>query len=197
MNIIRIIVSSILLITTALSQAQGNKVPAVDKSPLDISYYPANYPVLKIQDKLTEPLLARVIYSRPSKGGRTIIGDLVEYGQVWRMGANEATEIELFRDVLVQSGKLKKGRYTLYAIPNPDKWTVIFNRETDTWGSFRYDAKKDALRIELKPDKEKEVHEVLTMFFEKNGQQIELVLLWDDIKLRIPFTVDQSVKGNK
>ena len=197
MNIIRIIVSSILLITTALSQAQGNKVPAVDKSPLDISYYPANYPVLKIQDKLTEPLLARVIYSRPSKGGRTIIGDLVEYGQVWRMGANEATEIELFRDVLVQSGKLKKGRYTLYANPNPDKWTVIFNRETDTWGSFRYDAKKDALRIELKPDKEKEVHEVLTMFFEKNGQQIELVLLWDDIKLRIPFTVDQSVKGNK
>lgn len=197
MNIIRIIVSSILLITPVLSQAQGNKVPAVDKSPLDISYYPANYPVLKIQDKLTEPLLARVIYSRPSKGGRTIIGDLVEYGQVWRMGANEATEIELFRDVLVQSGKLKKGRYTLYAIPNPDKWTVIFNRETDTWGSFRYDAKKDALRIELKPDKEKEVHEVLTMFFEKNGQQIELVLLWDDIKLRIPFTVDQSVKGNK
>jgi hypothetical protein len=197
MNIIRIIVSSILLITTALSQAQGNKVPAVDKSPLDISYYPTNYPVLKIQDKLTEPLLARVIYSRPSKGGRTIIGDLVEYGQVWRMGANEATEIELFRDVLIQSGKLKKGRYTLYAIPNPDKWTVIFNRETDTWGSFRYDAKKDALRIELKPDKEKEVHEVLTMFFEKNGQQVELVLLWDDIKLRIPFTVDQSVKGNK
>jgi hypothetical protein len=197
MNIIRIIVSSILLITTALSQAQGNKVPAVDKSPLDISYYPANYPVLKIQDKLTEPLLARVIYSRPSKGGRTIIGDLVEYGQVWRMGANEATEIELFRDVLVQSGKLKKGRYTLYAIPNPDKWTVIFNRETDTWGSFRYDAKKDALRIELKPGKEKEVHEVLTMFFEKNGQQVELVLLWDDIKLRIPFIVDQSVKGNK
>ena len=197
MNIIRIIVSSILLITTALSQAQGNKVPAVDKSPLDISYYPANYPVLKIQDKLTEPLLARVIYSRPSKGGRTIIGDLVEYGQVWRMGANEATEIEFFRDVLVQSGKLKKGRYTLYAIPNPDKWTVIFNRETDTWGSFRYDAKKDALRIELKPDKEKELHEVFTMFFEKNGQQVELVLLWDDIKLRIPFTVDQSVKGNK
>jgi len=197
MNIIRIIVSSILLITTALSQAQGNKVPAVDKSPLDISYYPANYPVLKIQDKLTEPLLARVIYSRPSKGGRTIIGDLVEYGQVWRMGANEATEIELFRDVLIQSGKLKKGRYTLYAIPNPDKWTVIFNRETDTWGSFRYDAKKDALRIELKPDREKEVYEVLTMFFEKNGQQVELVLLWDDIKLRIPFTVDQAVKGNK
>ena len=197
MNIIRIIVSSILLITTALSQAQGNKVPAVDKSPLDISYYPANYPVLKIQDKLTEPLLARVIYSRPSKGGRTIIGDLVEYGQVWRMGANEATEIELFRDVLVQSGKLKKGRYTLYAIPNPDKWTVIFNRETETWGSFRYDAKKDALRIDLKPDQEKEVYEVLTMFFEKNNQQIELILLWDDIKLRIPFTVDQSVKGNK
>ena len=194
MTITRIFFSAILLITAAQLQAQGSRLPTLDKSPLDISYYPVNYPVLKIQDKLTEPLLARVIYSRPSKGGRNIIGDLVEYGQVWRMGANEATEIEFFRDVKVMSGKLKKGRYTLYAIPGQEQWTIIFNRETDTWGAFRYDMKKDALRVDLKPERMKEVQEVLSMFFEKNGQQVELNLFWDNIKLSIPFTVDPTVK---
>jgi hypothetical protein len=194
MTITRFFFSAILLITAAQLKAQGSRLPTIDKSPLDISYYPVNYPVLKIQDKLTEPLLARVIYSRPSKAGRSIIGDLVEYGQVWRMGANEATEIELFRDVTVLSHKLKKGRYTLYAIPGQEYWTIIFNRETDTWGAFRYDMKKDALRVDLKPERMKEEQEVLSMIFEKNGQQVELNLFWDNIKLSIPFTVDPTVK---
>lgn len=194
MTITRFFFSAILLITAAQLKAQGSRLPTIDKSPLDISYYPVNYPVLKIQDKLTEPLLARVIYSRPSKAGRSIIGDLVEYGQVWRMGANEATEIELFRDVTVLSHKLKKGRYTLYAIPAQEYWTIIFNRDTDTWGAFRYDMKKDALRVDLKPERMKEEQEVLSMIFEKNGQQVELNLFWDNIKLSIPFTVDPTVK---
>jgi hypothetical protein len=197
MHITRFVFASIFLMAGTQLLAQGNRVPPVDKSPLDVSYFPPNYPVLKIQDKLTEPLLARVIYSRPSKGGRTILGDLVEYGKVWRMGANEASEIEFFKDVKVLSQKLKKGRYTLFAIPAQDHWTIIFNHETDTWGAFRYDEKKDALRVELKPDRMKENHEVLSMYFEKNDRHIALILLWDDIKLSIPFTVDEPVKGKK
>lgn len=197
MKISRIIYASILLIAGSHLQAQVNRVPPMDKSPMDISYYPPNYPVLKIQDKVTEPLLARVVYSRPSKGGRTIVGDLLEYGQVWRMGANEATELELFRDVRIINGRLKKGRYTLYAIPGQEHWTIIFNRETDTWGAFRYDVKKDALRVDIKPERMKEVHEILSMFFDRNGQQVEMILLWDDIKLSIPFVVDDPVKGKK
>lgn len=104
-----------------------------------MSYYPAGYPVLKIQDKATEPLVARVIYSRPQKNGRVIFGQLVEYGKVWRLGANEATEIEFFQTVHINNKKVKKGRYTLYCIPLPEKWTLIINKETDTWGSFKYD----------------------------------------------------------
>src|SRR5689334_17635528 len=77
------------------------KLPPVDKSPMDMSYYPNGYPVLKIQDKLTEPLVARVIFSRPQKNGRPIFGELLEYGQVWRLGANEATEIEFFTPVKI------------------------------------------------------------------------------------------------
>ncbi len=99
-----------------------------------MSYYPVGYPVLKIQDKATEPLVARVIYGRPQRNGRTIFGDLVEYGKVWRLGANEATEIEFFQDVRINGARVKKGRYTLYCIPYEEKWTMIINRDTDTWG---------------------------------------------------------------
>ena len=197
MNITRHLLTILLLLTATHLGAQGNRVPPVDKSPLDISFYPSNYPILKIQQKITEPLLARVIYSRPSKGGRTILGDLVEYGKVWRMGANEATEIEFFKDMKVQSQKLKKGRYTLYAIPAQDHWTIIFNRETDTWGAFIYDSAKDALRIDLKSERSKEMHEVLSMYFETSNTGFELIMLWDDIKLSIPFSADEPVKGKK
>src|ERR1700754_1637361 len=113
-----------------IGEAQSNNVPTLDKSPMDMSYYPSNYPVLKIQDKITEPLLARVIYSRPQKSGRIIFGDLVEYGSVWRLGANEATEIEFFSTLKIGGKKIVKGRYTLYAIVNPDTWTMILNKDT-------------------------------------------------------------------
>src|SRR5687767_5582651 len=91
-------------------------LPPVDKSPMDMSYYPANYPVLKIQAKTKESPVARVVYSRPQKAGRVIFGSLVKYGEVWRLGANEATEIEFFRNVRLGGKKISKGRYTLCAI---------------------------------------------------------------------------------
>src|SRR5690349_22995755 len=101
------------------------KAPALDKSPMDMSYFPANFPILKIQNKATEPLMARCLYSRPQKNGRNVFGDLIEYGKVWRLGANEATEIELYKDVKIDNTRLKKGRYSMYAIPYQDKWTLI------------------------------------------------------------------------
>jgi len=86
--------------------AQNGTMPPIDKSPMDMSYYPANYPVLKIQDKITEPLLARVIYSRPQKTNRPIFGGLVKYGELWRTGANEATEIEFYNKVKIWGMKI-------------------------------------------------------------------------------------------
>ena len=94
-------------------------------------YYPVDYPVLKIQHKTEAPLIARVIYGRPQKNDRSIFGDLVPYDMIWRMGANEATEIEFFRDVKIDGKKLPKGRYTLYAIPSAgqlDCWYLIRKR---------------------------------------------------------------------
>ena len=163
-------------------------MPPVDKSPMDMSYYPANYPVQKIQDKITEPLAARVIYSRPQKAGRTIFGGLVKYGEVWRMGANEATEIEFFKHVRIDGKKIAKGRYTLYAIPNETSWIIIINKETDTWGSFKYDATKDLIRKEVIVQKTDALIESVAMAFEKSAAGFNLIIAWDNVKASLPFT---------
>jgi hypothetical protein len=168
---------------SSFSQA---KLPPVDKSPMDMSYYPVGYPVLKIQDKATEPLVARVVYSRPQKNGRTIFGDLLEYGKVWRLGANEATEIEFFQLVKVGGTKVKKGRYTLYCIPYADKWTIIINRDTDTWGSFKYDELKDAARVDVPVQKQAETLESFVMAFEKSATGANLTIGWDDLRVSVP-----------
>ena len=168
----------------ALSQA---KFPPMDKSPMDMSYCPNGYPVQKIQDKITDPLLARVVYSRPQKNGRVIFGELVEYGKVWRLGANEATEIEFFKTVRINGKKVKKGRYTLYCLPYVDKWTIIINKETDTWGAFKYDEKQDLLRVDVPVTKQPESIDAFVMAFDKTTTGYSLNIAWDDVRVALPI----------
>jgi len=179
----------ILAISLSIAAFAQSDLPPVDKSPMDMSYYPVNYPVLKIEDKITEPLVARVIYSRPKKEGRTIFGGLVEYGKVWRLGANEATEIEFYRKVNIGAKKISKGRYTLYAIVNENSWTFILNSETDTWGAFKYNAEKDVIRIDVPVEKINEPVESLVMAFEKENNNINLVVAWENVKVTLPITL--------
>ena len=164
------------------------KATALDKSPMDMSYFPANFPILKIQNKANDPLLARVLYSRPQKNGRSVFGDLIEYGKVWRLGANECTEIELYKDAKIDNTRLKKGRYSMYAIPYQDKWTLIFNRETDIWGAFQYDDKKDVLRTELKLEKQQDAIEAFTLLFDKTDSGANMIMAWDNVKATLPIT---------
>jgi hypothetical protein len=173
----------------ATISAQNSSLPPVDKSPMDMSYYPVNYPVLKIQDKPTGVLTARVIYSRPKKEGRVIFGGLVEYGKLWRFGANEATEIEFFKAVRINGKRIHKGRYTLYAIANENSWTIIVNKDTDTWGHFKYDIKKDVVRVNVPVQKTNETIEAIAMAFEKTTTGIQLVIGWDNIKAALPITL--------
>ena len=178
----------------SFAQTQGTKLPEVDKSPMDMCYYPNDYPVLKIQGKATEPVIARVIYSRPQKNERVIFGGLVEFGKVWRLGANEATEIEFYKDVRIAGKKVIKGRYTLYAIVNSDSWTIIINKDTDTWGAFKYDEKKDLLRTTIPVQKNSEIIEALAMTFEpildstgKATKNFNLTIAWDDVNVSLPI----------
>lgn len=179
---------AIFLLSATGSCLAQSTLPPLDKSPMDMCYYPVNYPILKIQHKADDPLIARVIYGRPQKNNRSIFGDLVPYDMIWRMGANEATEIEFYRDVKIDGKKLPKGRYTLYAIPSTDKWTLVLNKETDTWGAFIYDAKKDVLRADVKVDNLPDPIDVFTICFEGTDKsKTNLMIGWDNKEVRLPI----------
>jgi hypothetical protein len=181
-----IVIVALALGLQVSGQMPVTKLPALDKSPMDMSYYPAGYPLLKIQDKITEPLAIRLIYSRPQLNGRKIFGELQAYGEVWRIGANEASEIEFFKDVKINNKKIKKGRYTLYCIPYADKWTLIVNKDTDTWGGFKYDQTKDVVRVDM-PVNKNETTEALTIVFEKFVNGANMVIYWDTAKASLPI----------
>ncbi len=181
----------IVVLLAAISlQASAQKLPQLDKSPMDMSYYPMGYPVLKIQNKITEPLALRLIYSRPQLNGRKIFGNLEKYGEVWRLGANEATEIEFFKNVRINNKKIKAGRYTLYCIPYADKWTIILNKDNDIWGAFKYDSTNDVVRTDV-PVLKNDKTEALTIIFEKSDTGANMLMYWDDVKAVLPiaFTI--------
>ncbi|HVG42755.1 MAG TPA: DUF2911 domain-containing protein, partial [Chitinophagaceae bacterium] len=180
----------IILAFTSFAQSADTKLPGLDPSPMDMVYFPVDYPMQKIKDKAVEPLVARVVYSRPQKGGRVIFGELVEYKKVWRLGANEATEIEFFKDVKIGGKKIVKGRYTLYAMPDTSQWTLIINKDTDIWGAFKYDEKKDVVRVTVPVQKMTTAVEPFTMMFEKTTNGANLIAAWDNEKVVLPIVLN-------
>lgn len=158
----------------------------VDISPMDMSYYPPNYPMLKMTKDATTPPIARVIYSRPHLQGRQLFHALLKYGEPWRLGANESTEIEFFRDVTIQKKKIKAGRYVLYCIPQPDTWTIILNSNIDSWG-LQPDSTKDIARFDVTVKQTDRHLEYLTILFEKNGNGAALTMAWDNLEARLPI----------
>lgn len=167
-----------------------NPLQPVDKSPVDISYFPVNYPQLKMAGQDKNPPVARVIYSRPFKDGRKIFGSLQKYGEVWRMGANEATEIEFFRDVTIQGKKVNAGRYILYCIPYEDKWVMVLNNDLFTWG-LKIDTKKDVISVEVPVEKLTTPFEALTIVFENAKDGFNVTVAWDDVKASLPVSLNR------
>jgi hypothetical protein len=110
-------------------------------------------------------------------------------GHVWRAGANEATKLTVSDDVLVNGQKLAAGAYSIHLIPGKDEFTVIFNKTADQWGSFRYDAKQDALRVKVKPAWLKDSQEQLSYDIPlMSANSAQVVLRWE--KIAVPFTIE-------
>lgn len=129
-------------------------------------------------------------YHRPLVNGRKVWGGLVPLGEVWRAGANQNTTIEFSDDVSVEGKPLPKGRYGLHMIPTADKWTIIFSKMADAWGSYTYKQEEDALRVEVKP-LPSEMEEALEFEFEDlKPDSAKMVLKWE--KIAVPFTVSVS-----
>jgi len=155
----------------------------VDISPMDMSYLPADYPKMAVHRPTP---VARVIYSRPHKQGRRIFGSLLKFGEPWRLGANEATEIEFFIPVTIQKKTIPKGRYILYCIPYRDHWTMVFNSNLNSWG-LTLDPKKDLYRFDIPITKKPQAVEYFSMIFQATEPGSDLVMAWDSVEARLPI----------
>jgi hypothetical protein len=129
-----------------------------------------------------------IVYHRPNTKNREVWGKLVPLGEVWRTGANENTTFEVTNDVKINGQTLPAGKYGLHTIPNKDEWTIMFNKVNNEWGSFKYDAKQDQLRITAKP-MSSEMHETMSFGLENvKATTADVVIAWE--KVKVPFTVD-------
>jgi hypothetical protein len=136
-----------------------------------------------------------VKYSRPSVKGRTIFGEVVPFGELWRTGANERSILELEDDVKIGGKELKKGKYGILTIPGKEEWSVIFSTNTESWGTNDYDEKDNALVIQVKSEEAAFTENLLFYFDELGWDKGMLVLQWERTKIRIPIEVDVDTKA--
>ncbi|MGX1024332.1 DUF2911 domain-containing protein [Psychroflexus sp. MBR-150] len=167
---------SLFIVALCFNSLQAQNFPKVDISPMDAV-------IVRTDDGQS---FMRIIYSRPQKKGREIFGGLVPYGEVWRTGANEATEITFYEKVTFGGKPIDAGTYSLFTIPNKDKWTVILNKELNQWGAYQYDSSKDVTRIEVKPKSTVANVETFSITSKKVDKGYHLLLGWDDTYIEIP-----------
>jgi hypothetical protein len=129
-----------------------------------------------------------IFYGRPSKRGRVVFGGLVPWGEVWRTGANEATQIEFGLPVHINGVAVPAGKYTLWSVPGPREWQIVLNKQTGQWGTD-YDPKRDLVRIPVKAQTLSVPVETFTMQLKRvNKTSSNLELSWDRTRLQIPIT---------
>jgi len=169
------------------TETKVNPYAIVDVSPMDISYFPEDYPILKMEKKISTQPLARVVYSRPHLQGRHLFKDLLKYGEPWRLGANESTELDLYTAADIMGKKIGAGRYVLYCLPQQDKWTIVLNTNIDSWG-LKPDSTKDIARFDIPVNLTSNNLEYYTMVFQKNEKGAALLMAWDDVEAKLPIS---------
>lgn len=179
MKTLKLIAITALVWSMGTEQSVAQKFPGVDPSPADIAYF-------RPDGRNADPVI-KVTYGRPSKKGRTMLGGTEAYGKVWRTGANETTEIKLYRDVTFGDKKLKAGTYSLYTIPDKNEWTIIFNSKLDTWGAYAYDESKDVARIKVPVGKTDSEIETFSIMFDGKDDKAVMLLGWETTVVKIPL----------
>lgn len=139
-------------------------------------------------------LTVTIPYSRPSVRGRVIFGTkeqkaLQPYGEYWRLGANESTEITVSRDVLFNGQPLKAGTYRMYAVPGPDTFDFALNSELGKWGYMEPDYSLDILHTSVPVVQKGSVTELYTINLVPSDSGIDAVFEWADVSLTIPITI--------
>jgi hypothetical protein len=171
-------IAGMMMMVVLALPLQAQEFAKVDKSPADIVLFRADgVPQIK------------VVYSRPAKRDRDIFGELIPFDQVWRTGANEATEIRLYKDAKVNGQELKAGIYSLFTIPKEDTWTIIFSKQTDVWGAYQYDEAQDVIRVDVPATMAEDSLELFGIAFQPMDESVHMVLGWDKTRVAIPFVL--------
>lgn len=173
-----------LLLAIALN-AHAQQFNGLDKSPMDMAYYPDNFPHDRKGD---DQAYIRVTYSRPAKNDRAIFGKLIPFDKMWRVGANEAPEIKFYKDVTISGKKIKAGVYSLLAIPGEKEWTIVINSGLDYWGTANYKETNDVVRAVV-PVKttSTSVENFTIQFFKAASSGALLTLAWDHTMVEVPI----------
>lgn len=175
----KLLTLTIIVLTMAFTtEATAQKFSGLDMSICDITYYKT--------DRNSPPLI-KVVYSRPLKKGRDLFGSssLGTYGKVWRTGANESTEIQLFSDMKFGNKSIKAGTYSLFTIPGEKEWTIILNSDLNTWGAYSYKEANDVARISVPATTaDKDIDAFSIVFDDKGNMHIG----WGTTRVAVPFT---------
>ena len=178
-------VSLIMILVSSNSFGQGNQVRQSQKS--SVTQY------VGVDTQIT------INYSRPAVKGRVVWGNMVPYGLAepdkysngksfpWRAGANENTTIELNNDVRIEGNKLAAGKYSIHMIPSETDWIIIFNKNSNQWGSFSYDQSLDALRVTVTPTNAPFEEFLSYNFGNITDSSVIAFLHWE--KIKVPFQI--------
>jgi len=162
----------VMLLST---NANAQKFPELDKSPMDAASHPNDY---KVSNKV-----AKIVYGRPQLKGRSL-EKLAPNGKQWRLGANEAAEISFYKDVTFGGQAIKAGTYTMSAIPGEKEWTLILSSDLNVWGSYFYNEANDVARIKVEASMADESLEAFSIVFDKDGT---MHMGWDKVRVSVPM----------
>lgn len=173
------------------NDAQAQEFPKLDGSPMDMAYYPSRVAFRAFgktdEEKNAKPII-RVTYSRPQAKGRKVFTELEKPGNIWRIGANESTEIMFFQDVTIDGKKVAAGRYTMYALLGEDDWTIHFSTDTDGWGQYSYKPEESMVAtVKVPKQKTEATVENLSIMFEEAEPGAHMIIAWDDTMVRVPI----------
>jgi len=153
---------------------------------------PRPSPAASVFEKIGTAKLT-LTYGRPAVKGREIWGALVPYGEVWRLGANDATTLEISEDTKVAGKDLRAGTYALFAIPAKDKWTIVVNAQAKQWGAYFRDPKKDVLSFDATPAAGAHQEWLEFRLHPESTKSVRVEMAWE--KLRLSFPVEVDVNG--
>lgn len=148
----------------------------LDKSPMDAAAFPKS-------NRETNKKI-KVYYSRPQLKGRSL-SELAPNDKVWRTGANEATEVVLYKDMKMGGEMVPAGTYTMYTIPGAKEWTVILSKDTNVWGAYSYNEANDVVRIKVPATSASKSLEAFSIAFDDTGN---MHMGWDKARVTVPFS---------